>query len=69
MKPKSFELEIKVGTFVAVGIALVMFAIITLGGGVSIFSSSKSYYAHFDTVEGLVPGAKVVLGEIGRAHV
>lgn len=61
---KTSEIELKVGLFVTIGIALIMAAILILGGAESIFSSSNSYNIHFPTVEGLVNGAKVVVGGI-----
>src|SRR5262245_57546822 len=39
-----------------------MLALIVVGGPTSLFSRSNAYYTRFPTVEGLVNGAKVVLG-------
>lgn len=58
---RSMELEIKVGFFVAIGLALVMFTILLLGGGRSIFDRSAIFHAKFAQVEGLVEGATVKL--------
>ncbi|MBL7716740.1 MAG: MCE family protein [Bdellovibrionales bacterium] len=56
------DLEIKVGIFVTLGTALTMFAILLLGGADSIFKRSVSYSLHFPAVDGLIVGAKVVIG-------
>src|SRR5690242_898967 len=58
---RSMELEIKVGFFVAIGLGLVMFTILILGGGRSIFERASLYHAKFSQVEGLVEGATVKL--------
>jgi len=55
-------MEFKAGVFVLAGLVLTMAAILVLGGKESIFSSVNKYQAHFDKVDGLVSGAKVVLG-------
>jgi phospholipid/cholesterol/gamma-HCH transport system substrate-binding protein len=59
---KPTEMEIKVGFFVSLGIALLMLAILMLGGSENLFRSQNTYVAHFPSVEGLINGAKVVLG-------
>ncbi len=59
---KEIELELKVGLFVSIGLSLVMLAILTLGGAKSLFSRQNEYTLHFDSAEGLITGAKVVLG-------
>jgi phospholipid/cholesterol/gamma-HCH transport system substrate-binding protein len=59
---KQFEMEIKVGIFITVGITLIMAAILLLGGPSSFFSRQNKYVIHFPTVEGLISGSKVVLG-------
>ena len=55
------SLELKVGIFVAMGTALIMVAILALGGSRSLFQSSNRYYANFPAADGLYQGAKVVL--------
>ncbi len=62
MAKKNMEMEVKVGIFVAIGIALLMIAILALGSAENVFSRSNKYTVHFDSVEGLITGAKVVLG-------
>jgi phospholipid/cholesterol/gamma-HCH transport system substrate-binding protein len=62
MKPGEKKLEFNVGIFVLIGVGLAMAAILVLGGKQSIFSSTNKYVSHFDKVDGLVTGAKVVLG-------
>lgn len=59
---KEVELEIKVGLFITVGVGLIMLAILVLGGADSLLTRQNRYYVHFQNVEGLVTGAKVVLG-------
>lgn len=61
---KGLETELKVGLFVTTGLALIALAIIILGGNESIFTRSNTYATHFASVEGLVPGAKIVIGGI-----
>lgn len=58
---KSLEIETKVGVFVTVGTGLVMLAILLLGGAESLFTRHNQYRTHFQSVEGLISGAKVVL--------
>lgn len=63
------NLELKVGTFVALGLGFSMLAIIMLGG--ENFVKSYSYYnVHFANVEGLINGAKVILNgiRVGAVH-
>ncbi|MBU6376466.1 MAG: MCE family protein [Bdellovibrionales bacterium] len=54
-------LEFKAGLFTVGGIALFISALMVLGGGPSWFKRQQTYFAHFDSVDGLIPGAKVVL--------
>ena len=62
MKNSSVQQEKKAGLFVLIGIGLSMAAILILGGKQNFFSRSISYNSHFDKIDGLVEGAKVVLG-------
>lgn len=62
MKRSEKKLEMKVGMFVMIGLALVMGAILILGGKQSIFTRVNHYTVHFPKVDGLVSGAKVGLG-------
>lgn len=61
---RSTEIEIKVGIFVALGLGLVMFTILLLGGGKSIFQRSLKFHSRFAHSEGLVPGANVRLAGV-----
>lgn len=61
---KQVETEIKVGIFVAVGLGLIMLSILVLGGSENITVRKAYYTAHFPDVEGLITGAKVVVGGI-----
>jgi phospholipid/cholesterol/gamma-HCH transport system substrate-binding protein len=62
MAAKNMEMEVKVGAFVAIGVGLLMVAILALGSVENVFSRANKYSVHFSTVEGLISGAKVVLG-------
>ena len=62
MKLSEKKLEMKVGIFVMIGVALVMGAILILGGKQSIFARINHYSTHFPKVDGLASGAKVGLG-------
>lgn len=64
MMKKNLETEVKVGIFVALGLALTMGAIIILGSTQNLLVKQNDYVVHFPTVEGLIPGAKVVVGGI-----
>lgn len=64
MAQEKIEDEIKVGLFVCVGILLTMVTILILGGPGSLFSSTNRFFAHFNSVEGLIPGAKVILSGV-----
>lgn len=61
---KVTETELKVGLFVGMGVVLAALAILLLGGTKTLFSSQIVYQMHFPSVDGLIPGAKVVLGGI-----
>ncbi len=61
---KKMEAEIKVGLFVSVGVALIMFAVILLGGIESFFSKQITYNVKFSRVDGLIAGSKVALNGI-----
>ncbi len=61
---KSIETEIKVGLFVGLGTTLTMIAILVLGGQENFFTRTNHYVGHFPSVEGLIPGAKIVIGGI-----
>ncbi|MCM2277277.1 MAG: MlaD family protein [Oligoflexia bacterium] len=57
-------MEVKVGFFVAIGIGLVMLAILVLGSTENLLTRKTDYHSHFPNVDGLIEGAKVVLGGI-----
>lgn len=61
---KRLEIDIKVGIFVTLGVGLVMFAIIILGGAKTLLSSHRGYRVHFDHAQGIIKGSKVVLNGI-----
>ncbi|MBS1958638.1 MAG: MCE family protein [Bdellovibrionales bacterium] len=62
MKPDEKKLELRVGFFVMAGVVLAAGAILMLGGKQSLFARKNTYTSHFAKVDGLVSGAKVVLG-------
>ncbi len=59
---KHFDLQLKVGLFVAAGVGLTMLSILLLGGADSIFKRTNTYFTHFPSVDGLIIGAKTVIG-------
>jgi phospholipid/cholesterol/gamma-HCH transport system substrate-binding protein len=61
---KTLEIEVKVGIFVVAGLALTALAILIMGSSESFTTSKVRYQTHFPSVEGLVPGAKVLLGGV-----
>src|SRR5687767_858946 len=61
---KQLDTEIKVGSFVSLGLVLLMLSIMVLGSSQNFFTKQNRYFVHFNTVEGLLPGAKVVLGGV-----
>lgn len=64
MAAKKIELELKVGFFVAFGMGLIMIAILVLGSTENLMTRKDRYTIHVANVEGMIPGAKVVLGGI-----
>ncbi len=61
---KKMETEVKVGLFVALGLGLIMLSILLLSGPQSLFSRSNHYTVHFNRVDGLLVGAKVILNGV-----
>ena len=61
---KKLEIELKVGLFVTIGVALVALAILVLGSTESLLVRKNHYYSHLPTAEGVISGAKVVIGGI-----
>lgn len=59
---KNMETELKVGAFITVGLALVMISVLVLGSSESLLVRKNTYTTHYTNVEGLIPGAKVVMG-------
>ena len=64
MNKKTLELELKVGMFITIGAGLVMLATILLGGAETVLTRHNQYTTHFESVDGLITGAKVVLNGI-----
>jgi phospholipid/cholesterol/gamma-HCH transport system substrate-binding protein len=61
---KQAELEIKVGVFVAAGLGLIMTSILILGSRQNLLASKSHFNSHFPAVDGLIEGAKIVIGGI-----
>jgi phospholipid/cholesterol/gamma-HCH transport system substrate-binding protein len=57
-------LEMKVGIFVTLGLALTMAAILVLGSTESLFTRRDQYSTYFNSVDGLIEGSKVVINGI-----
>jgi ABC-type transporter Mla subunit MlaD len=52
---------LRVGVLIAVGLALLAFAVLALGHGARLFSGGKLFEAHFQRINGLQTGAPVTL--------
>lgn len=61
---KKLEMELKVGLFVTIGAVLTALGILVLGSTESLLQRKMHYTAHLPSAEGLITGAKVVLGGI-----
>ncbi|MGH7557189.1 MAG: MlaD family protein [Gemmatimonadota bacterium] len=61
--------ELKVGILVAVGLALFVIALFTLGGRLGIFAPRYTLYTLMPSVSGLSPGAPVRLAGVGVGSV
>jgi phospholipid/cholesterol/gamma-HCH transport system substrate-binding protein len=61
---KGWDIEMKVGVFIVLGLVLVLVSILVLGSNDNFFTRKNHYTAHFSDVEGLIPGAKVVMGGV-----
>jgi phospholipid/cholesterol/gamma-HCH transport system substrate-binding protein len=57
---KNKQIEIKTGIFITCGIVLTLIAIFLLGGK-KMFQKNVYYTTHCSRVDGLIPGAKVIL--------
>jgi len=66
---KKMEIEIKVGLFVSIGLGLIMLAILVLGSTENLLSRQSKYSLYFPSVEGLIPGAKVILSGVSAGTV
>jgi phospholipid/cholesterol/gamma-HCH transport system substrate-binding protein len=62
--PKGMETEVKVGIFVATGLVLLLASILILGSSENLMTRKARFVSHFPNVEGLVEGAKVVMGGV-----
>jgi phospholipid/cholesterol/gamma-HCH transport system substrate-binding protein len=60
---------LRVGVFLALSVAVTMFAVFTLGSNGGIFASKSTLYVHFADINGLVPGAPVRLAGLDVGNV
>ena len=61
---KNLDTEIRVGIFVTVGVGLIMLSMLLFDDNHSLLSGQSPYTAHFDRVDGLITGSKVVLNGV-----
>jgi phospholipid/cholesterol/gamma-HCH transport system substrate-binding protein len=61
--------DVRVGLFVAAGIAMSALVIFLIGDERRLFSSAVEFKTHFSDVEGLKPGAPIRMGGIDIGHV
>ena len=64
MGAKQTDVDFKVGIFVTVGLVLVMIAVLVLGSTESLLTRKNRYSTHFQSVDGLIQGAKVTIGGV-----
>lgn len=69
MAKKTIATQLKVGIFVAVGLALLMTVIFMIGGERRFFSSTYTLYANFTSISGLRVGAPVQLAGLKVGYV
>lgn len=63
------DIDTKVGVLVTVGIALFMISVVMMGGDTNIFNRKSSFFSQFQSTEGLIKGAKVVLSGVSIGSV
>lgn len=56
--------DLKVGLFVSAGLGLILAAILIMGSTENMLTRKNHYFTHFQAVDGLIPGAKVVIGGV-----
>ncbi len=61
--------EVKVGAFVAVGLAVMAAMVFLIGQTHRMFETKATYLAEFEDVEGLNAGAQVLMGGVNVGHV
>lgn len=66
---RRIEIEAKVGIFVTIGVVLLMLATLILGNAQNLLTPKNRYTVHLKTVDGLILGAKVVLGGLNVGSV
>lgn len=65
----ALRVEVKVGLFVAMGLAVSALIIFLIGDASRMFETKVSYTAAFEDVEGLNAGAPVLMGGVNIGHV
>lgn len=61
--------EVRVGAFVFLGLVMMAALIFLIGDARRIFETKATYYAQFQDVEGLIPGAMVQMGGVNVGEV
>ena len=56
--------RVRVGALIAAGLAILCFAILTVGHGAQLFTHTEILQAHFERIEGLQTGAPVTLSGV-----
>lgn len=69
MQSAKFQMNLKVGMFVVLGVIALCGGIIFLGGNDSIFESKVKYFIHLPSGDGLLPGAKVMISGVQAGRV
>lgn len=64
MNKSATHTDLKVGIFVSIGLGLILAAILVLGSTESLLTRKNRYFTHFQAVDGLIQGAKVVIGGV-----
>lgn len=65
----TMKTRLKVGVFVSLGLVLIIFSILILGGGRGLFTKTITLHAHFADVQGLNVGSVVSLTGINIGNV
>lgn len=61
--------EVRVGAFVLLGLVLMAALVFIIGDARRVFEKKVAYTAHFDDVQGLIPGSMVLMGGVNVGEV